>query len=260
MCAQQGPFTPPPAVLQIGREFMKPGRAQVVVQIERDGVAEAARLNNPHPWLALASVSGRDDHWFLSGYDSYAAVDQEYAKIGALPEVAKLFAAMPARKAELLIDPRIVFARYREDLSYSRGLSAEQTRFFLITTVHVQPGHAGDFAELRRIVRGGHQRARAADNISVYEVDSGMPDGTFLIFSAAASFDEAGALSQFHGRGLENALSPQDRTRSRELGSSSIGSSETVLFSIDPSMSYPAKEWIDADRDFWRENPVNSRR
>lgn len=260
MAAQQGPFTPPPAVLQIGREFMRPGKAQAVAQIERDGVAEAARLNNPHPWLALASVSGRDDHWFLSGYDSYAAVDQEYERVGAIPAVARLFAEMPGRKAELLIEPRIVFARYREDLSYSRGLTAAHTRFFLVTTVQIHPGHGADFAELRRIVRGGHQRARAADNISVYEVDSGMPDGTFLIFSAAASFDEAGALSQFHGRGLENALSPQDRTRLRDLSNTAIESSETVLFSVDPSMSYPAQEWIQADVEFWRGNPVVTRR
>jgi len=257
----QGPFTPAPAILQISRELIKPGRSAAVAQIEKSGIARAVELNNPHPWLMLASLSGPDnDHWYLNGYDSYAAFDAAAAQIAAIPELAALWEDLPRQKADLVVDPRTVLARYRQDLSYSNGLSGAHTRFFLVSTVHVRPGHIAEFTELRRIVRRGHQQARAADILSVYEVESGTADGTFLVFSPSASLDEAGALSQFHGRGLENALSDQDRTRLRDLSISAIDSSETVLFRVDPSLSYPLREWIEPDPEFWRENLAFNRR
>jgi hypothetical protein len=182
LAAQQAPFTPPPAVLQIYREFIKPGKASFVAQIERSAVESQTRLNSPHPYLTLTSTSGRDDLWFLNGYDSYADLDTTAAQMAALPDLAVLFAQILDRKADLVENPRTVFARYRDDLSYGPSLSGTHTRFFLISTVRVRPGHGAQFSELRRIVRGGHERARAADNLSVYEVESGMADGTFLIF------------------------------------------------------------------------------
>jgi hypothetical protein len=259
---QQTPFTPAPHVLQFYCEVVKPGKAQFVAQIERQSVANQVTLNTPHSYLTISATSGPDGLLcWINGYDSYAELDQLTATIvNNMPDLARLFADIPQQKADLVINPRVAFARLREDLSYGRGRTGAHTRFFVISTVRVRPGHGSDFTELRRVVRGGHERARAADNLSVYEVESGMPDGTFLVFSPAASLDEAGAISQFHGRGLENTLTDQARAKLRELTGAAILRSETTMFTVDPSISLPAREWIDSDPEFWRGNPVFSRR
>src|SRR5262249_34866128 len=162
-----------------------PGKTRLIAQIERQAVRNQADLNSPHPYLTLTSASGPDDIWFLNGYDAYADVEQVASQMAAMQDLMAALPTAAERKAALWINPRSVFARLREDLSYGRGLTGAHTRFFLVSTVQVRRGHGAEFTELRRIVRGGHERARAADNLSVYEVESGMPDGTFLIFSPA---------------------------------------------------------------------------
>ena len=253
----QAPLTPPPQILQISREFIKPGKQAEVLKIERDSVAAQARLKSPHSYLTIASMSGPDDLWWLNAADTYGDFEKELAKVAAIPGLLDAWARIPVLKADLVSDTRTVFARFREDLSYGRGLSSAGTRYFLITTVSVRQGHGVEFAELRKIIRDGHERARAADNLSVYEVESGMRDGTFLIFSTAANLDDAGALSQFHGRGVENAIEDSARSQLRELSGSAILKSETVLFQVNPDISFPAKEWIQSDPEFWSVNAVS---
>jgi hypothetical protein len=251
LIAQQAPFTPAPPILQIYRKQIKPGKKAFVGQIEQQAGRNQTELNSPLPHLTIASVSGPDELWHVNGYSSYADLDDFGAQIAAMPDLARLLTDIPRQKADHVIHPRTIFARLREDLSYGRRLIGAHVRFLLISIVQVRPGHGADFSEIRRMVRGGHERARAADNLHVYEVESGMPDGIF---------DEAGALSQFHGRGVENALNQQSIQRLRELSNAAVVESKTMLFNVDPAMSYPAREWIEADLEFWRGNPAFSRR
>jgi hypothetical protein len=256
----QAPLAPPPQILQISREFIKPGKQAEVLKIERDSVAAQARLKSPHAYLVIGSMSGPDNLWWLHAADSYGDFEKEQAKVAAIPGLLEAWARIPVLKAGLISGTRTVFARFREDLSYGRGLSGVGTRYFLVTTVSVRPGHGGEFGELRRIIRDGHERARAADNLSVYEVESGMRDGTFLIFSTAANLDDAGTLAQFHGRGVENAIDDSARSQLRELSGTAILKSETILFQVNPDISFPAKEWIQSDPEFWSGNAVSKER
>jgi hypothetical protein len=36
------------------------------------------------------------------------------------------------------------------------------------------------------------------------------------------------------------------------LSASAIARTETLLFSVSPPMSFPAKEWVDGDPEFWK--------
>jgi hypothetical protein len=149
-----------------------------------------------------------------------------------------------------LIDSHPAFARYRDDLSYGGGLTGVGTRYMLVTTVTVAAGHGGDFVELRKQIRAGHERARADDNLAVYQVESGMADGTYVLFSFAASIEDAGALAQFRARSFERASG--DATQA--LASKAIVNSQTVLFAVNPEISLPAPEWIRSDAEFWSAN------
>lgn len=256
--AQQPPLSPPPQILLIAREFIKPGKRAEVVKIERDSVEEQVRLKSPHSYLTLSSMSGRENLWWLNPADSYGDFEKELAKVAATPGLLEQWTRNPALKADLITDPRQFYARYREDLSFGRGLTGARTRYFLITTVAVRPGHGADFAELRKAIRGAHERARATDIVSVYEVESGLRDGTFLVFAPAANLDEVGAISQFESHGVESALSESARTRFRTLSDSAILESETILFQVNPEISMPAKAWIEGDTEFWSTNPVSN--
>jgi hypothetical protein len=231
----QAPLNPPPKVLLISRQFIKPGRKAEVVKIERDSVEQQKRLKSPHSYWVLSSMSGRDDLWWLNGWDSYGDIEKEMAAVAQIPGLLEQWAANPALKAEMVTDPREMYARFRDDLSY--GERGEKTPYFLITTISVRPGFRTEFIELRKLIRRAQDSAKVADNAAVYEVESGAADGTFVIFSSAANLEDAGALAQLHTREFETMLSVQARTQFRALSSSAILNSETALFTVNPEIS-----------------------
>ena len=107
-------------------------------------------------------------------------------------------------------------------------------------------------AEIWRILRAGHERAGITDIHLIYEVVSGMRDATFIVLTPAASLEDAGTSRLTHGRRFEEALGAAQSAKLRELMSSAVLASETNIFAIHPGMSLPAKEWMDADPDFWK--------
>ncbi len=131
LIAQKAPFTPARKILQIHREFIKPGKASFVAQLEQDSVRNRAELNSPLPRLALSSTSGPSDLWLLNGYDTYADIEQVAAAMAAIPDLLGKLKTIGYRKADNVYGPRTIFARLREDLSYGRGLTGSHTRYIL---------------------------------------------------------------------------------------------------------------------------------
>jgi hypothetical protein len=162
-------------------------------------------------------------------------------------------------KANLVQEPRAVFAHYRDDLSGNGPLIQPRTRFFTVTIVTVHPGHERDFEEIHRALRAARQRTGTADNRVVYQIASGMPRNTYLIFSAHRSLQDAGAA--LDPAVDEYAVDVDDSTRNRldEYTRVSVQGSETWLFSVSPAMSNPAGEWIADDPQFWHSSPVLQR-
>jgi hypothetical protein len=225
--AQQAPLSPPPKILLIGREFIKPGKKAEVFKIERGSVEAQARLKSPHSYWVISSMSGPDDLWWLNGAESYGDFEEELAKVAAIPGLLDEWARTPALKADLVADPRQFYARLREDLSYGAG-AGEKARYFLVTTVTVLPGHRAEFIELRKLIKHSHERGPGTTNAAVYEAESGTADGTFVIFSGTANLEDAGALSRSHARDSDAP------------SSSAIATSETALFTVTPEISYRA--------------------
>src|SRR2546428_12119179 len=70
--------TPPPKVLSIFREFLKPGKGGSPHEKTESAFAQAmARAKWPTHYLALNSISGRPNTLFLTGYDSFEAWEKD---------------------------------------------------------------------------------------------------------------------------------------------------------------------------------------
>jgi hypothetical protein len=256
--AQQGQSVPPPALLQIYRDPVRPSRMAEYSRIESEAALACARAST-WPYLAAQTMTGPQEVWFISGFDSYDAMERSaepFARNAALTtELNRLLEG----KANLVEQPRAVFAHYRDDLSGNAPLIQPRTRFFTVTMVTVRPGHERDFEDIHHVLRAARQRSGIADNRVVYQVASGMARNTYLIFSAHRSLQDAGAaldpaVDQY-------AVDVDDSTRNRldDYTRVSIQSSETWLFSVSPAMSNPAGEWIADDPQFWHSSTVSQR-
>lgn len=252
--AQQAESSTAPALLQIYRDPVKPSKMVEYSRIEGEAAQACARAST-WPYLAIQSITGPQEVWFISAFDSYAAMEhsaQPFARNAALSgELNRLLEA----KANLVTEPRAVFAHYRDDLSSNSGLILPRTRFLTVTAVTVRPGHEREYEEIQRTLKSVRQRAGTAENRVVYQVVSGMPKNIYFIFSAHHSLQNAGiALDPAVD---DYAAEVDDSTRNRldDYTRVSVQSSETWLFSISPAMSNPAGEWIADDPEFWKSSP-----
>jgi len=240
----------PPALLQIYRDPVKPSRMAEYSRIESEAALACARAST-WPYLAAQTMTGPQEVWFISGFDSYEAMEHSAEPVARNAALTAELNRLQEAKANLVEQPREVFAHYRDDLSGNAPLIQPRTRFFTVTIVTVHPGHERDFEEIHRALRAARQRTGTVDNRVVYQIASGMPRNTYLIFSAHRSLQNAGAA--LDPAVDEYAIDVDDSTRNRldEYTRVSVQSSETWLFSVSPAMSNPAGEWIADDPQFW---------
>ena len=251
--AQQGQLAPP-AVLQIYRDQVKPSKMAEFARIEGEAAQVCARAST-WPYLTIQTMTGPQEVWFISGFDSYAAMEHSAGPFNRNAALAAELNRLLEAKANLVAEPRAVYAHYRDDISSNSGLVPAHTRFFTVTMVSVRPGHEREFEEIHHTLKSVRQRAGTADNRAIYQVVSGMPRNTYLIFSAQSTLQNAGiALDPAED---DYSLEVDDATRSRldDYTRTAVQTSETWVFSVSPAMSNPAGEWIVDDPEFWRSSP-----
>jgi hypothetical protein len=249
--AQQGQSAIPPAVLQINREQIKPSRMAEYSRIEGEA-AQACAHASTWPYLTIQSMTGPQEAWFISGFDSYAAMEHSAASFARNAALAAELSRLQEAKANLVADSRTVYAHYRDDLSGNSGLVQPGTRYFTITMITVRPGHEREFEDIHRTLKSARQKAGIEDNRVLYQVVSGMPRNIYLIFSAQHSLENAGALLDPAVDDYSNDVDDSTRNRLDDNTRVSVQTSETWVFSVSPAMSNPAGEWIVDDPEFWK--------
>jgi hypothetical protein len=248
--------TPPPAMIQIYREEVKPGKVPAHAKTEAAFVRDFKAAKASPNYTALVSTTGPDEAWFIARYDNYAAWGKDLKDITGNSALAASLDRDTAADGELLSSSRSIVARYRADLSYRPGVSIPLTRFFSISIVRTRPGHAADFEDARKIIKAAHEKTSLKFNYSVWQVASGMPAGTFLVITYYKTMAEIDAAADIHGKAYQDAIGDDGRKKLAELAAAGTISADTLLMAVNAKMSYPNKETIDADPAFWAPKPV----
>ncbi|MGH9568412.1 MAG: hypothetical protein ACRD4F_02150 [Candidatus Angelobacter sp.] len=242
----------PPDILQISRDPVKPGKLAEYSKVETRA-AEACYKAGIWPYFAVQSITGPKETWFVSGFETYDAMENSSEPFYRNPEVGSELGRLMEAKATLVSEPTTIFLRYREDLGRNSGLVRPGTRYLTVTWTRVIPGHASEFEDSQRTIRSVRERAGASDNRVVYQVTSGIPSNLYLTFSPFHTFHDA-------AQSLDGLLDHDDlddgtRGKLRELTSDSVASTETFIFVFSPEMSNPAGEWVADDPEFWKSSP-----
>lgn len=242
----------PAAILRILREDIKPGKGGAHEKTEAAFVRAFSKTDYPH-YTALVSTTGPTHALFLERYDSFAALEKAMAVTGTEP-FKSVVDQVDAQDGEVRSGERNMIATYRQELSYTPvPPNLPKYRFYSILTVRVRPGHVDDYEAMRKMVNAVWEKEGSKQRRVVYGVVSGAPTGTYLILSGMetlASMDPPRPSKS----GAE-AFGADDWARYQKMQSDFIISSESVLYSVSSKMSYPPKEFIEADPDFWAPKP-----
>jgi len=244
----------PPKVLQITREFVKPGKAGALHdKSESRFVAAMTAAKWPTHYFALNSLSGKSRALYLVGYPSFKAWEDDYMATMKNGQLSAELEKDSQADGELLDGLDQFVFTYDEDLSYRPNTTLAPARLMEVWSVHIKPGHRKEWHELLNLLIETHKKAGTSAHWATYELAYGGDDG-FVLFSddkSMADIDTGYAEDkQFH-----DALGEDGLKRLRELEADSIQDADSELFGINPKQSYPPEAWVQADPDFWKPKP-----
>lgn len=195
-----------PQILQVYRDFLKPGSEASYAEMEAAVARICVEMKCPHPYLALESLTGPKEVWFLNGYSSQTEMDRVVRDyVGNSRLMAALKKAVENKKT-LVQEPVEVLAAYRQHLGRSRPWHPGRGRFLVITVTRSKERLEGTTFE--------------------------AADGTQFIVVPAHTRQEADEVAVAAGP-------------------------DANAFAVRACWSMPAKEWIDADPEFWQHVPAS---
>jgi hypothetical protein len=250
-CSLPASAQAPSAVLAITREVIKEGHSTVHEKVDTDFPKVLRKAKFPYHEIALNSMSGQSEVWFVIGYPSFADVEKGGGEFEKQPLKGD-FEQQDARDGEHRVSARSMTAVYRKDLSYHPELAnLAKTRFVSIASYRVKLGHMEEFMAGSKTLLGAWEKANLQFPVLAYEVVAGVPDGLFLFIEPMASLktlDEAPA----RDRATMEAMGADNFRQFMKGGGDVLVSTETSLFGVNPLLSYVSKEVEDADPNFWR--------
>ena len=250
MAQQSGP----PDVLQIVREEVKIGKTAAHEKLEMGWPRAFAKANFPSHYVAMTSVTGPNEAWFVTGYPSLAAWEKDTKANASNPTLGPELDRLSALDGDLLSGIRNIVAVYRPAMSYRASeISLGEMRYFFITIIRVRPGYS--YTDINKITLAAHEKAKVPERWAIFQVTYGMPSGTYLFIQPLKSLAEIDAFPQTHGDTYRNAIGDDGDKKLTELTRSGIIASETNIYAFSPKMSYPSKETIAADPEFWAPKP-----
>ena len=248
-------IAPPPKVLVITREFVKPGRAGTAHEKTESTFVQAFSNSKwPTHYLAVDSLSGRPRSLFLTGYETFEAWEKDTLAVQKNAALSASLDRAALSDGDQLAEIDGGTFAYREDFSLRPGADIPHMRYFEILRFHTRPGHDKDWESLVKLVMAAYEKMPDVQ-WACYQSVFGTPDGTFLFFiprKSASEIDRAFA----QGKQFEAAMGEEGMKQMRELSATTIESNETNLFVFNPRMSYVSEEWTKADPEFWTVKPA----
>ena len=251
IAAAQEAMMQPPKVLAITREVLKTGKGAAHEKWEAGWPRMFAKANWPTHYMAMTAMSGEPRVVFMSGYDSLDAWTKDTEAQGKNAAMAAEQASLADKDGDYLTGLTNGVFAYMPELSYHPEVPVAGTRYFGVVGFHVKRGHDNHFVEARKVAVAAHEKGGLGDHFAIYHMIAGGAAGTYLIFIPMKSLAELDAFATVHGKPYKDALGEDGQKALDDFEAQGLESQETQLFAISPSMSYPPKEWVAADSEFW---------
>ena len=124
-------------------------------------------------------------------------------------------------------------------------------RFFRISRTTVRAGHTLEYQEANRLLRAAFEKAGVKTGFAVFSVVGGYPVPSYLSLTRMTSMAEMDEVPA-NSKALREAMGEETFKTYLKLLADSVAQSETLVFAVNPLMSYPRPAWVEADPAFWK--------
>jgi hypothetical protein len=259
--AQEPAMHGPPKVLYIVREDIKPGMMGAHNKHSASFASIFRALDTPNHRIALVPVAGSENEViYLTGADSFKELEDilngtDKKMSGASGNIRADLDRLDKEAPVLHAAMRDMFTVFRPELSYNPGVDVRTMRYFSISTVRVRPGHDAQYNDyVQKMVNFARQKAKIDTlHLAVFQVISGAPAGTYMIFRPMKSLSE---LDDPIFMRVRAAMGDDMRKDADKALSDAVMSSEASTYSFEPNMSYVEKDFAAGDPAFWNPKPA----
>ena len=249
----------PPNVLQVFIESVKVGKGTAHEKLEMGWPQAFRKAKWPTHYIGTTTATGMPEAWFLSGYESFAALETDQQNVGKNPTLSRELERLSALDGDLLSNTRGILAVYKPALSYRPEVDIGKTRYFSLNIVTLKPGYDSAFADTRKLILDAHEKANLDEHFAVYQVVSGIPGPAYLIFVPMQSLKEVDEFMAGHdSKPYRDAIGEAGRKQLQEFARTGVVSGENRLLAFSPKMSYPSDEWVASDPEYWKPKVVTA--
>ena len=247
--AQELP-TSQPKYLQIIREEVKIGHDADHAKVEAGWPAAFERAKSPDFYLAMTSLTGSNEAWFVIPQQSNAAAEATMKQQAADKTLSKELARLSKADADMITSVKTLLASARTDLSYGAYPELGKQRFWEITMFRVRPGHEGQFDAAAKSYIASTKRVAPNSSFRVYEIIAGMSGPTYLIFSSLTSYAAFDAMTS-DGEKTWAGMTADEMGTMNKFSTEALANAETNRFRLSPTMSYVPRSVRNSDPAFW---------
>jgi hypothetical protein len=245
-----------PKVLQITREFTKPGKAGMIHDQKESAFVDAmAKAKWPTHYIGMTSLSGKQRALFLTPYASFDAWQKDSDAVAKNSVLANAVDRAGMADGELLDSMDQGVFLFREELSLHPRSDLSPMRFMEVFAVHLRPGHSNDWNEIIKMVKAGYEKGVPEAHWGCFEEVYGGDSDTYIFLTGRKSLAELDRAADDNKK-FEAAMGKDELKKLDELWAAAVESSQQQLFAVDARMSYVADEWIKSDPDFWKPKPA----
>ena len=242
------------SVLQITREYTKPGKAGMAHEVTESSFVQAmARAKWPTHYLGMTSLSGQARALFLTFYPSFDAWEKDNQAADKNTELSAALDRASVGDGELLSSVDSSVFVFHDELSLRPMSVADLSpmRYMEVSVYHIRPGHDAEWNDAVKMVKAAYEKSVPSAHWGMYEQMFGGDGGTFVVFTARKTLAEIDQ-AFLDDKRFEAAMGEDGMKKLDGLVSASIESSQHQLFQFNAHMSYVADEWIKADPAFWK--------
>jgi hypothetical protein len=232
----------PPPIIQVVRKLgtrLPPGRQY----------ASAGAAVNV---LGMAAITGPQETWLLECHDSFDSIETLDRALAAY------FGQTPSDELE---PARTLIAFYRPGWSYRAEQAVRmlpRAHYFHVTIYQIHSGEEAGFGDLIKARRLNLDSVNLDRPDLAYQVISGAPSGTYVFLAPLVSLrtmDDAVATLPYFAENVARREAKEAEAISAKLEVSR----QHLLLRVEPRLSYVSDDFAEADPEFWRGKPGDSR-
>ena len=256
--AQNAP-PPPPNVLYIVREEIKPGKDAAHIEESHRFTNVLRKVKSSYARIGMTAIAGSPHEvlyvWPLDSFAMFEKMNKDIEQWATGQYKADFDAIAPGE--DLHVSERDMLAVFRPDLSYRTPVNIAEMRYMLIETIRVRPGQEQNFMKGASIYIDGLKRGNVDTHFSIFQVFAGTHPGTFLVIEPMKSLAEMDKFQE-RSKALREALGSVGMTALEKIGSEAFDTGDVTIYAFNPRMSYVQNEFISRDKSspaFWISNP-----